>query len=414
MWLTLILTACTKGPPSADASSCGPGAAQACYEKGRGHLRGQPPQFDLSQAASSFELACQEGHTEACLQLGLLVQDGRGVPQDYSRAMALYQRVCDAGYGVGCLNLSFMYQLGNGVEASEPKAQQYSQQALDRFRDQCEAESPRYCANLGYMLEHGFGVTLADPVEASRAYERGCGAGDADSCVNAAQLSLERGQGEAGAELARLEVACQQGSGLACGALGQLHWTRRFGIPRDAQRALALAGQGCELGDAQSCTLLGALLALGEDIEPRLAESDAAERRACWLGKVDGCQVVARTALASWQQTQRPDDAKVAAEFLGAACRIGDAASCSTFGALVLEGALGPPDPELALTAFHEACRRMDFGACVELLRASRPVPLGEPTLSEFLAGACQRGVAQACGDSITPPADRSGSDPSP
>jgi TPR repeat protein len=414
MWLSLILAACTKGPPSAEPSACGPGASSACYEKGREHLRGQPPQFDLARAAESFEQACNDGHIEACLQLGLLVQDGRGIPQDYARAMALYQRVCDAGYGVGCLNLSFMYRLGNGIEANEAKAQQYSQQALDRFREQCEAEPPSYCANLGYMLEHGFGVTLADPVEAGKVYEHGCAAGDADSCVNAAQLSLERGQSEVGTELARLETACQQGSGLACGALGQLYWTRRFGISRDPQRALALANQGCERGDAQSCGLVGALLAMGEEIEPRPAESDAAERRACLLGKLDGCQVVARTALASWQKTQSSEDAQLAGEFLGAACRIGDAASCSTFGAMVMQGALGPPDPEVALTAFREACRRLDFGACVELVRASRPLPLGEPALSDFLSAACQQGVQEACVPAVTSPADPSRSAPSP
>jgi TPR repeat protein len=414
MWLSLILAACTKGPPSTEPSSCGPGVASACYEKGRGHLRGQPPQFDLAQAAESFEMACNDGHIEACLQLGLLVQDGRGIPQDYARAMALYQRVCDAGFGVGCLNLSFMYRLGNGVAANEAKASQYSQQALDRFREQCEAEKPKYCANLGYMLEHGFGVTLADPVEAGKVYERGCAAGEVDSCVNAAQLALDRGQSEVGKELARLEKACQEGSGLACGALGQLYWTRRFGIARDPQKALALANQGCDLGDAQACTLVGALLAVGEDLEPRPAESDAAERRACLLGKLDACQVVARTALTSWQQTQRLEDARVAGEFLGAACRIGDAASCSAFGAFVLQGALGPPDRELALTAFHAACRRLEFGACVELVRASKPLPLEEPALSEFLGAACQQGVQEACPEPLMPLEDPSRNGPSP
>lgn len=394
------LFACSTPAPD-ELSACTPGAKDACYAQGKHALQGHSPQFDLSKAAENLEMACSAGHVDACLDFGLLVQEGRGVEQDYPRALALYQRICDGGSGFGCLNLGLMVRMGNGLPADEPRAHQLFQRSLDLFRDQCEGDGPLSCAGLGYVLESGFGITLPDPTAAAAAYARGCAAGDAEACLGAARIALEQGSSEQDRELVRLDEACLS-SARACGVLGQVYWAGRYGVPKDTTRALGLMQRGCDRGDGQSCLMRAVLLSMGEEIEVREVESEEGAERACWLGKADGCMLAAKYSLGRYAQSQMPEDAHRTAARLSTACRIGHAAACRAFGSFVLDGSLGSPDRAVALAAFTEACRRLDFEACGKLMELSAPLPLVEPALSDFLAGACQRGIQAACVSSFT------------
>lgn len=408
-----LLLGCVDRGASAD--SCAPGRRDACFERGLRQIHSMPPEFDLAAAAASFDLACGDGHLGACVELGQLVQHGRGVPWDSVRALSLFQRACDGGYGPGCQSLGLMVRQGNGTRPDEPRAHDLIQRAIDLLRDDCDGRRPEGCVSLGYLLETGFGVTLPDPIEAGRVYERGCAAGDADACAESARVRIDRASGDISLEIERMQKACER-SARACGLLGQLRWNRRHGLPREPALALDLVRRGCEGGDGQSCLALGVLLSLGEEIEADPAGAEGAYQRACLLGFADGCRMAAEIAQYRYQRTGDLREAQALAEQLGTGCRVGDAEACTALGAILRSETLGASDPVSALTAFTEGCRRLDFDACAEVVSAGAPLPLVEPAASEFLAGACARGLSAACVGGVrpTPGEDPRRSVPSP
>ncbi|MEZ4238132.1 MAG: tetratricopeptide repeat protein [Myxococcota bacterium] len=397
MWTLLLAAGCGwLGARFAGAPTvCAPGAPDACLHAGEALLRASPP--DLAGAASRFEQACTDGQLRACTSLGVQVQDGRGVPRDPDRAAALYEQACAGGLGVGCLNLAWLHQTGNAGVADDEAATEDYGRALDRFRASCarpepwreQPGGPTDCANLGLVLEAGFGVTLPDPQGAHEAYALGCEHGEADACTNLALNALERGDPDVGAAVDRLTGACRDGSGAGCAALGQVLLRGQVGIPADPERAVGLLTEACDLAYAQGCTALAQVLGQGEaPADPDRARAAAA--RACALGDSTGCMVLGYQAAEA-----RAFDR--AAERFTAACHIGAADGCAMVGALHERGDLGAPDPAAAAVWYTEACRRNDPGACVELLRAGRPLPLNSGALDTFLEEACSHDVAEAC-----------------
>ena len=236
--------------------------ARACASAAEGLERQWA--FSLDEQASLYERGCELGDANACAALGVLVQDGRGRPHDDAKARQIYEQACDDGSGVACFNLALMYRSGNGAPIDDAKATALLAKAVPHYQAACDAGELEWCMNLGFVYEHGY-AGEPDIKRAESIYQKACTAGHANSCVNLSLLWLDQGTSPDTA-LGQLEKACEEDSGLACGALGHVYLKPAPAVTRDPARASTLLEKGCQLGDGRGCTLLAGMLSLGDDL----------------------------------------------------------------------------------------------------------------------------------------------------
>lgn len=120
--------------------------------------------------------------------------------------------------------------------------------------------------------------------------------------------------------------------------------------------------------------------------------------RACLLGEADGCLMAARTRQAG---SGGADPAVLAAvvKLYERACHAGNGEGCSLLGASYQLGRGVPEDRARAFALYDEACRYGEMGACVELVRNAKPLPLPDRLRPKVLHEACRAGFAEACKD---------------
>lgn len=344
---------------------------------------------DLKGAAELYDRACRAGHMVSCAALGLQVQDGRGVARDPRRAMALYRRACDGGAGIGCFDLALMLRDGQ-VEGTDPGgAQALFDRARAAYQKSCAAGGLDWCMNLGFMYEYGQGVSK-DLARAMKLYERACDKKIGTWCVNLAMDELDGGVAPADGPLALLEKTCAAKVPLACGALGHLYLNGARGVAADPDQGEGLLARACAAADKDSCAELGAILALGRGVPVDAARGLRLEQRACALGSSDACHVAGSHMVGS-------GDRAGAAHWFEQGCNIGDAGSCSIFGAMIEHGDLGAADVSRALALYGRACSLGDMGSCAELFQRGKTLPLPAARRAAFLAEACKRGIPGAC-----------------
>jgi TPR repeat protein len=373
--------------PDLDAcqAACDAGDDASCEGLADRYVRGAGVPLAPQRGAPLLDRACQHGRGGSCAELGLLYEDGRGVAEDDDRAAALYQQGCTDGAGVGCFDLALMVVQGP-LPYDKAKVGELARTSEELYRKECDAGDLARCVNLGVIYEGALGKP--DPGKAAEVYRKACWSGYADACVNFALGLL--GQPGTGAYAARLmQHACDDGSALACGALGQALYAGR-GVPIDATRAVALLRKGCDGGDGNACGVLGAALSLGDKVPRDDAGAAAAEERACALGDADGCMVVGGDAADH-------HDAKAAAHAYERACAIGDGEACWTLAVLRQKQELEPHTPQAIDEAATKACKLHAHAGCIVLLAAGKPAPVPPEALPALRAEGCRAGAQQLC-----------------
>jgi TPR repeat protein len=373
--------------PDLDACqrACDGGDDDACEGLADRYVRGANVPLAPERGAPLLDRACKHGRGSSCAELGLLYEDGRGVPEDDDRAAALYQEGCTKGAGIGCFDLALMVQQGP-LAYDKARVATLARQSADLYRKQCDAGELAWCMNLGIIYEGALGNP--DPARAAEVYRKACWDGHADACVNfSLGLLAQPGTGPYAARL--LQHACDAGSALGCGALGQALYGGR-GVPADTTRALALLRKGCDGGDGQGCSLLGAVLGLGEKVPRDDAAAEVAEDRACALGNADACLTVAGVAADK-------RDIKKAAHAYERACAIGSGEACWTLAVLRQKQEIEPHTPEAIDDASVKACKLRATAGCIALLAEGKPAPVPPEALPSLRAQGCRAGVVKLC-----------------
>lgn len=346
------LDACMAACAPCRTGTCSQTAGWQCFQLGKLRLQGQPPQFDIAEAAKTYEAGCKS-YAPACAALALQVQDGRGVDYDAKRAIDLYQRACDQGAGIGCFNIGVMYEGGVGVPRDEAKARELFAKAMELYQGECKAD-PGWCSNIGYLYEHPLGGN-ADYARAAPVYADGCKRGDLDSCVSYANLQAEGVGGipkDHDAAVATYDKMCTAGSGIACSNLAY----DRDPDNTKLEVSAPLIERACDLGFSHACGQLAALMISG-----KLGNADrvrALMRRGCDLGAPMPCVMAADDLVVD------PATVAPAAVLYERACHIGEPAGCARRASLSYQGK-APGD---AIPWVQAACRQGDDGACQVLL----------------------------------------------
>jgi TPR repeat protein len=166
--------------------------------------------------------------------------------------------------------------------------------------------------------------------------------------------------------IAAIRAACDAGSALGCGALGQLYVVDRHGVAVDAPRAIELLERACHGGDAQGCNVLGGVYGIGERVpaDPTLAAWYSA--RACDLGGSVGCLANGMAA------TTRAD----AETWLARACGMGNPEGCMALGSVRAADGEGQ-DRDGSIAAVSTACQLGLGDGCAMLQSLGAPLPPG-------------------------------------
>ncbi len=253
----------------------------------------------------------------------------------------------------------------NKVVVPEPGPTQDASGEWDLAVRACEEGDPSGCFSAALAYEHGDGPARNVP-RAAALYGRGCELGDPNACVLAANLQLE---GEPSAETLeaagrQLTLACFEGeSELGCLVLGtrasEAKW-EQGDAARDA--AIEAWSHACEAYESiDGCFFAGATL------RERKAEGDL-ERAfryltiACAFEHLEACRIAA-DARACGEGV--PEDVPRAIRDHLAACRLGDAASCSqatSFYSVLEEAERGKLDVNLGPVPFLLALRSAQRG----------------------------------------------------
>ena len=358
---------------------CAAGDGRACTHLGRRLLRRSQLVPDASRAATLLERACELGDGLGCLSLAQMFDTGDGGAIDADRASSLrarglraLERRCEGADPWSCYDLGEAFRSGDNVAVDAERAAALGARTLDLARAQCDDGKGRSCYMLGHLHEGHMQVAVDDDV-ALDAYRRGCEAGDVNACARAV---LDREACELGSPLSCSRVArpylygiggevdveegirwemraCEVGYAPSCVYVAHAA-LRGDGLPADvetaavyAERAAALYGQECDLGDPSACDYVGDTFdekPLGRSrsaFEAR-ARGTALYERSCANGEGLHCQV--------------------------AAFRYGNG-----LGALV--------DPARAHDLLTQACELGVVGACEAL--APRPTPEDDRSLPD-------------------------------
>jgi TPR repeat protein len=380
------LTPAQKCPELARCQrACDTGDDRACEELADRYVRGADAPLAPDLGAALLDRACQHGRGTSCAALGLLYEDGRGVAEDDDRAAALYDEACTRAAGIGCFNLALMIQQGP-LPYDKARVGELARASEDLYKKACDAGDLAWCLNLGVIYEGALGHP--DQAKAAEIYRKACWDGHADACVNfALGVVAQPGAGPYATRL--LQHACDDGSSLGCGVLGQVLYAGR-GVPADPPRAVALLRKGCDGGDGNACGVLGAALGLGDKVPRDEQGADAAEERACALGDADGCMVIGGDAADR-------HDAKRAARGYERACAIGNGEGCWTLAVLRQKHAIDPHTDQAIDEAAVKACKLRAHAGCIVLLAAGKPAPVPSDALPALRAEGCRAGATQLC-----------------
>lgn len=223
--------------------------------------------------------------------------------------------------------------------------------------------------------------------------------------MHAAEAAVGREEYELAAQY--FEAECTAGGALGCYNLAIFEQAGKIGPPHPA-KAMTLSQRACDLGLADGCANMAALLV---DERGDFVRAERFAARSCDGNSAHGCYVLSviqdgrygmparpreagqavekacrlRWGTACYQQgfnlaKQARDSAqwgRVAYLYL-AACDAGSADGCNGLGALAAEGRAGKPDGDTARTYFSLGCERRSALACrnlAALLSDGRLVP---------------------------------------
>ena len=297
--------------------ACDGGAGIGCFDLALmvrdGQVEGTDPagaQALFDRARAAYQTSCAAGGLDWCMNLGFMYEYGQGLPKDLARAMALYKQACDTKIGTWCVNLA-MDQLDSGVAPAKGP--------LALLEKTCAAKVPLGCGALGHLYLNGARGVAADPAKGAALLARACGGADKDSCAElGAVLALGRSVPADPARGLRLEQrACALGRSDACHVAGA-----DLTSSGDRAEAARWFEQGCNIGDAGSCAIVGAMIEQGDVGPADVSRALALYRRACSLGDMGSCAELFQRG------KPLPLPAERRASFLSEACKRGIPGAC--------------------------------------------------------------------------------------
>jgi TPR repeat protein len=158
------------------------------------------------------------------------------------------------------------------------------------------------------------------------------------------------------AEVTRLIQGCKDGKGPDCGKLARMY-AEGTGVPKDADRAVALRVRACDLGEPAECLAAGRTLANGDGVARDLSRALDLLATACDAKVAGACDELASA------RARFPEDLKQ------------QAATCS--------------DAAAGRTARAMACLR----AATAYAKGAHETPVDRAKAQELYAAACGLGV---------------------
>jgi TPR repeat protein len=225
-----------------------------------------------------------------------------------------------------------------------------------------------------------------------------CDKGSAESCFNFGRLA-RRDRARA---VPAFTKACEGGVADACGELGKLlepDAQKSKNVKAEALQALTWAEKGCRDGSGYACEIAGDLLTL--DAELQIVDYPRGMKRytrGCNLGNADACSMAANELLSG---KNVPRDAARAIAMLGQACLGGSASECDDLGGLFETGkAKGSTeglkvDPVAAYGFYRRACQ-LDADSCVSAHKLGQQVGKDADALQHAVRG-CGANDEEAC-----------------
>lgn len=263
--------------------ACEASNAHACFRLGLLYSLSDSAE---KQALQSWQQACAGGSPDGCFQVAWALDTGYGnSTHDPAEAAVRLKALCERGYAGACLSLGASYTLGSGVPPDHSQAAQLYEKA-------CEAKLVDGCWNLAVALENGKGV-LRDSAKAAQLYktlEGACDSGVGAACVRLAKKAS--GAKDAKRLLQLAEKGCEAGDAVGCINAAATHREGK-GLAKNPQKASALFERACVSGEdygiAAGCAALGAMLANGEVGPPDLKRAVELFNQACAAGGWVGC-----------------------------------------------------------------------------------------------------------------------------
>lgn len=257
--LRALDSACTQAP----AIGCG-ALAEAL------RLGGE----DRPRALEVARRGCDARGGRACLVAGRMLRHGQGVPRDDARAFAAFARGCELAEPSACLAAGVLVRDGDGVAADPARA-------LELFVRACDGEIWPACAAAVPLVGSTGATGAADLQRVRLGLERGCDAGDADSCAALGAQALAR-DADDGLARSAFGRACNAGDLRACVESAALLTAGRGGAP-DPALARQLLDAACRGGEALGCSRLADAYASGDGVAPDPARAAAYRAAACAL-----------------------------------------------------------------------------------------------------------------------------------
>lgn len=369
--------ACEAACKKREIAACARGA-ELYLDGVNGHALDHRKSFQLAKRA------CDAGYGHGCALLGLHYQDGLGTAYAPKRAIAVYEKGCRAKAGVACYNLASMYYGAHGVVADSAKGDALVATARKHWEAACHGDEPRWCTNLAFLEGD-----KPDRSTAEKLHQRACDHGVRLGCLGVSREKFDRKAITAPEFIAEHEKLCDAGEASACGIAGPylLSGTK---MPKDGPRGFALVKRGCERGDKQSCLLLGNEYSGGPNTKRDLKAALDAFSRACDRAKADACQMIA-------EQLASGRFYKEAAGYARRACHMGKKEGCDLIARQLLTGTGIAKNGREGLRYAWEACARGSGGACGELVRRNRELPVPAAAKLGIYKQACQDGHKPAC-----------------
>jgi TPR repeat protein len=269
---------------------------------------------------------------------------------------------CRAGKGASCRKLAIKFTEGDGMHAHPGRAAEFARAA-------CDAGDAEGCGVLGDMLTQGLGLE-ANPALAAVAYTRSCDGGMARACFNLAmELRANETPGQRVKATELLRRSCDLGEDESCELVG-MAYADGDGVPKNMTTAIELLQRTCEKAPRFGCHELSALYQghAGGPQDPVLTLRY--ERKACDGGNPLGCHGLAILLIAQKATVAEAlllFERTCALEAENPGQLQAKANSCHNLGVFYAEGRIVSSNPARSRALFNKACDLGEGTSCHNL-----------------------------------------------
>ena len=360
----------------------------ACTIVGSYHVSDEAEERSVQLATLFWRLGCNDGEPDSCARLGgAYIGGGPGVPRDEASGLAYVESACAQDSVIGC------FFLGGYLDARS-RTPEEAQRVIDAFTFACEGGHVEACTNLAYALARGE-TGQPDFPEAARYFGRACTRQHGEACRGLGTMMLEFGfdvVGEADV-IPWFDTACEAGVEEGCFWAGYL--IASGDLDTDRVEAVPRLTRSCEMGNALGC-LEAARLAF--EFTPTDYEGiTSILTRGCELGDPDTCYLLGAVY---YQSDDFPQDFAISAAAWSTGCVLGDGEACAGLSLLYSMGSGVAADPVRAVELAEMACRKDSSTGCFlagEFHFTGAGVPANPARANEFWVRSCELGNPQAC-----------------